>query len=40
MDKILNILKENSNLSYGEIAAMINEPEDYGSPRIYADNPV
>ncbi len=34
MDKILNILKENSNLSYGEIAAMINEPEDYVEKQI------
>ena len=34
MDKILSLLRENSQLSYSEIAAMINEPEDYVEKQI------
>ena len=34
MDKILSLLRENSQLSYSEIATMINEPEDYVEKQI------
>lgn len=34
MDKILKILSENSNLSYKEIATMLNEPEEYIEKQI------
>lgn len=34
MDKILQILSENSNLTYKEIATMLNEPEDYVEKQI------